>query len=144
MSAQSDNFSTEGGQGKLCNLEKLFSERNTDDGNAPEYADQEISEGHDDAEKDQPDDIGKGGRCPAAVDNFLAERTEGHAGKFEALPAIRDADDRDAPDNPCKPPGQTAQEPSEDEPQDVADCFHMGNPPDMEKVSFRWERDASV
>ena len=82
--------------------------------------------------------------APPARDNILSEGTEGHAGKFEALPAIRDADDRDAPDNPCKPPGQTAQEPSEDEPQDVADCFHMGNPPDMEKVSFRWERDASV
>ena len=86
----------------------------------------QIAQSHGDAEEKNPDDIGDQRRCTAAVDDILFEGTEGQTGKFEALASVRNPDDGDAPDQPGKPPRQSAQEPAEDEPENIADCFHTG------------------
>ena len=53
-----NDMGTKWRQRKLCYLEKLFSERNADDCDAPEASKDGVYNGHKDAEKQQPDDIG--------------------------------------------------------------------------------------
>lgn len=121
-----DHFCAERRQRQTGNLEKLFAEGNADDGDAPDNSAQQIAQSHGDAEEKNPDDIGNQGRRAATVNDILLEGTEGQTGKFEALASVRNPDDGDAPDQPGKPPRQSAQEPAEDEPENIADCFHTG------------------
>ena len=44
-------------QGQFRNLEKLYSERNSNDGDAPHTSDRQISEGHPPAIEQEPDYI---------------------------------------------------------------------------------------
>ena len=49
---------------------------------------------------------------------------QGQTGHFEALESHRDAHNGDAPQTARQHPAQSADEPAEEEPEDVADRFH--------------------
>ena len=62
-----------------------------------------------------------------------AERGEPEFGELEALLAERDTDDGDAPEDACEEPRESHFESAEDEPENVADRFHLFDP-----FSFYW------
>ena len=53
MSSEIDNSCTKGHQGKSCKLEKLLSERNPHNGQAPERAKSEMAESHGETKQDE-------------------------------------------------------------------------------------------
>ena len=110
------HFRSKGCQGQLGDLKELLPEGNTDDGNAPEAADQEVDKGHPPAEKKAPDDIDKEGDRSIPVDHFLSEGEKGKRSEFKALQAVRDANKGQAPEKARQDPCHAAEKASEYEP----------------------------
>lgn len=111
-----NDLSTEGRERQLRNFEKLLSEGDPHDGDAPENAETQVPERHPEAEEDQPDHIGQRGDCPAAVSDILPERAEGQGRELEALFSVGDPDDAEAPEDPGEHPAKAADKAAENEP----------------------------
>ncbi len=62
---------------------------------------------------------------PAAIDDLLAKREEGHRRKLKTLDAIWDPDDRDAPQTPREHPAQPADTAPKDKPQKISKTTHF-------------------
>ena len=118
------DLGAEGREGELRDLEKLLSERDADDGDAPQQTDQRVAERHRQSEEDQPDDVRERRDRAAAVAHLFSERPERQRREFEALQAVGNADDGDAPDDPREDPGKAAEQPAENEPQKVSEKTH--------------------
>lgn len=88
---------SEGHERKLCNLEALQSERDTDDRAAEEQAVQCCGQRQRDAAQDEPQEVREKGDGPASVFDFFSEGKEGQGGELEALLPDGDAYDCNAP-----------------------------------------------
>lgn len=73
---QVDDFRSEWPERKLGHLERLQSERNTDNGDAVEYAPFQIAERHPPADQHHPQDVGQGRADSAAVLHGFAKRRQ--------------------------------------------------------------------
>lgn len=88
--------STEGAYSKLSELERLLSEGDTDNCDAPNNTEQEMSEHKLKSAKDKPNDISYGMRSEVGL-NLLTHRPEGKLSELECLNAEGDTDNGNTP-----------------------------------------------
>ena len=90
----------------------MLSDRNAENRDAPETAENAVSDRHLKAKENDPDQVDEEGKASAAIHNFFPKREKGEACKFEALQANRYADDGDAPKAAGQHPRKTADQSS--------------------------------
>ena len=74
------NYSAEGAEGKLCDLEELLSEGNSYDGNAEHHAPEEIGECHFQSAEKEPEYVQKEGSYAAVViSHHFSKGVKGYA-----------------------------------------------------------------
>ena len=117
------NGCAEGECSKLSQLECLLAKGDTDDGNAEDQADKQISDRHSKAAEEEPDHVCDGVRAEVAVDG-LAEGGENKACHLERLSAEGDTDDGNAPKQTGEEEGERATKAAKEEPDQIADEFH--------------------
>ena len=136
----SGNGCAEGNEGQLCQLEALFAEGDTDDGDAPDQANEQEAESHFPTEQQAPDNIGDGVFAKIAVDGF-AKGPDDQSCHFEALFTKGDTDDGDAKKQACKEVSNAACKTCENKPENVTDCLHekSSNKNDMHR-QYIWSQ----
>ncbi len=77
--------SAEGAQGKTCDFEKLFPERNSNDRDAKDQAKQKVRQSQRPSAHQKPHDIQEKRDWLAFVMDFLAKRIQGDTRQLEAL-----------------------------------------------------------
>ena len=112
--------SPEWAQGELRDLEKLFSKRNPDNGDAQDKSQEEVAKSQQPPAYKKPDDVQKERNRFPFVTDFLAERVQGNAGQLEALQSDRNADNGDAPQAAGKKPSKSTDESAEDDPEYIS------------------------
>ena len=125
---RSDNCRTERTKGKARNFEKLLSEGNSDDRDAQQNADQEITQSQHPSADQEPGNIQQEGNGLTFITNFFAEGVQGNARQFKALQSDRYTDYRYAPQATCSDPPQGTDQASENDPQDISQNSHLQTP----------------
>lgn len=113
----------EGREAKASELEALFSEGDTDDRDAKDYAYEEESERLAEAAEEQPEEVSKRVRAEVGIDR-LAERPEHKFGELEELFSEGDTDDRNAKDHAYEEVSDSGPKTDKNKPNDIAECFH--------------------
>lgn len=138
------NRFTDWGQGDPCQLQVLNTERNTDNAEEAQYCRSNVPQRQPDSGEQEPDDVAQHAKATVtdvgglikllAAYRLLTERKEGELANDKARPAPWDAHDGEEGDETDEPPGQTHNDPAQDEPKKVANCAHCLFPM---PVSFR-------
>ena len=112
----------------------LDAEGNADDGDEIGDGAGDVTYGQPDSSEDEPDDVPNGAQGTGAdvirlmklapAYRFLAEREERELAHDETGFAPRDADDRNAGDDPRQPPRESHKDPTKDEPEEIEDRAH--------------------
>ena len=108
-----DHHCSEGSQGKLCNLEELLAERDSDDGYAQQTSEKEVADCKRESADEKPDHIDYERDGSTFVADLAAERAEGQTGQFEALHSDWNTDYGNAPDDACNDPAEAAEKTAE-------------------------------
>ena len=87
----------EGSKRKGCELEALSSERNTDDGDAPEKTGKEEAKGKTESTEDEPNDVCDRMLTKVLV-NLFTKGPNNKAREFKALKSERNTDNGNAPE----------------------------------------------
>ena len=122
-------FCTEGHKAEGCNFEELLSERDSDDGDAPDTAANQSSERNFPSEKDYPEDIEKGAsESRVFIRYFFFERERTESRDFETLDSCGNSDYAYAKEQTGKSPFQPEDKSAENEPEDISQSFHSIKP----------------
>lgn len=129
-----DNGFTDRRQGDPCQLQVLNAERDTDDADEAQNGRADVTQRQPDAGEQEPDNVAQHAKATAAdvvslaqlfaANRLFPERKERELADDEARPAPRDAHDGKERDETDEPPGQTHNDPAQDEPQKIANCAH--------------------
>jgi hypothetical protein len=90
----------------------LLSDWNAKDRDAPETAQNAVSDCHLKAKENDPNQVDEEGKASTAIHNFFPKREKGETCEFEALQANGYADDGDAPKTAGQYPGKPADQSS--------------------------------
>lgn len=128
------NGLTDWGQGDTGQLQVLNAKWDTDDAYEAQDGRANVPQRQPDAGEQEPDDVAKHAKSAIAdvgglvelfaAYSFLTERKKGELAYDEARPAPRDPNDGQKRDNADEPPGQTHDDPAQDEPKKIANCAH--------------------
>ena len=106
------NQRTERHQRQLGHFEALLSDWNAKDRDAPETAQNAVSNRHLKAKDNNPNQVDEEGKASTAIHNFFPKREKGETCEFEALQANGYADDGDAPKTASQYPGKPSNQSS--------------------------------
>ena len=102
----------DGPERQLGHFEALLSDWNAKDRDAPETAQNAVSDCHLKAKENDPNQVDEEGEASTAIHNFLPKREKGETCEFEALQANGYANDGDAPKTAGQYPGKPADQSS--------------------------------
>ena len=92
-----------------CHLEKLLSKWNSNDRNAPNTTNYQVSKCHFPAKKYNPYKIYQKRKHAISIHDFFSKRPECQGCKFKALQTYRNSNNCNTPYESCQNPGQAAQ-----------------------------------
>jgi hypothetical protein len=124
----SNNFCSKGEKAHCRKFEKLFSERDTDNGQAPKNSAAKSGKGNFPTENDYPENVEKGASKAgfSPIDLFF-KRKSADTRDFETLDPGRNTDDSYAKQKPGKEPFSPEEKAPENEPEDVSKSFHISS-----------------
>ena len=91
-------------QGQACQFKELSSERNSNNSDAPQQSDNQITERHFPSEENNPDQIDQKRKHTVSIYYIFTKRPECQRCKLKALHPNRYPDNGDTPDTACKDP----------------------------------------
>lgn len=129
---------TDWGQGDTGQLQVLDTERDANDADEAQDSRAYMPQRQPDAGEQEPDDVAQHAKAAVtevsglvellAADSLLAEREEGELTDNKARPSPWDTHDGEECDETDEPPGQTHNDPAQDEPKKIANCAHLHVP----------------
>ena len=119
----------EGHKAQRRELEELFSEGDSDYGDAPDTAADKCSQRDFPTKNYYPEDIEKGAaEAGLFIGDFFLKRESAEPGNFKALDSGGNSDYAYAEEQSRKGPFQPEDKSAEDEPEDISQSFHLIKP----------------